>query len=111
MTTWTIAHQAPLFHGISQARILEWIAVSFSRGSSQTRDQTFMSCIAGEPLRSPSKISMERQNIDGDRLRGLTILDFKTYCKATVIMTVKLLVKEWTNISLQQSKESRKRLT
>ena len=33
-------------HGISQARILEWVAVSFSRGSSQTRDQTGVS-IAG----------------------------------------------------------------
>ena len=28
------------FHGIFQARILEWIAISFSRGSSQPRDQT-----------------------------------------------------------------------
>ena len=27
-------------HGISQARILEWVAISFSRGSSQPRDQT-----------------------------------------------------------------------
>ena len=27
-------------HGISQARILEWIAISISRGSSQSRDQT-----------------------------------------------------------------------
>ena len=27
-------------HGILQARILEWIAISFSRGSSQPRDQT-----------------------------------------------------------------------
>ena len=25
-------------HGILQARILEWIAISFSRGSSQSRD-------------------------------------------------------------------------
>ena len=34
-------------HGISQAIILEWIAISFSRGSSQPRDQTQVSCIAG----------------------------------------------------------------
>ena len=34
-------------HGISQARILEWIAISFSRESSQLRDQTCVSCIAG----------------------------------------------------------------
>ena len=33
-------------HGIFQARILEWAAISFSRGSSQTRDQTCISCIA-----------------------------------------------------------------
>ena len=31
--------------GISQARILEWIAISFSRGSSQPRDQTCIFCI------------------------------------------------------------------
>ena len=34
-------------HGILQARILEWVAFPFSRGSSQTRDQTRGSCIAG----------------------------------------------------------------
>ena len=33
-------------HGIFQARILEWAAISFSRGSSQPRDQTQVSCIA-----------------------------------------------------------------
>ena len=31
-------------HGISQARILKWVAISFSRGSSQPRDQTCASC-------------------------------------------------------------------
>ena len=34
-----------LIHGISQARILEWVAISFSRGSSQPRYQTCVSCI------------------------------------------------------------------
>ena len=34
-------------HGILQARILEWVAISFSRGSSQPRDWTRVSCIAG----------------------------------------------------------------
>ena len=33
--------------GIFQMRILEWIAISFSRGSSQPRDQTWIPCIAG----------------------------------------------------------------
>ena len=37
-------------HGIFQARILEWVAISFLRGSSQPRDQTQLSCIAGRLL-------------------------------------------------------------
>ena len=34
-------------HEIFQARILEWVAISFSRGSSQPRDRTQVSCTAG----------------------------------------------------------------
>ena len=34
-------------HGILQARILEWVTISFSRASSQHRDQTRVSCIGG----------------------------------------------------------------
>ena len=33
--------------GIFQARTLEWVAISFSRGSSQPRDWTWVSCTAG----------------------------------------------------------------
>ena len=40
VTPWTVAHQAP-------PRILEWVAISFSRGSSWSRDRTQVSCIAG----------------------------------------------------------------
>ena len=36
-----------IVHGILQARILEWEAFPFSRGSSKARDQTQVSCIAG----------------------------------------------------------------
>ena len=34
-------------HGILQARILEWVAIPFSRGSSQPRDQSWVSRIVG----------------------------------------------------------------
>ena len=34
-------------HEILEARILEWVAIPVSRGSSQPRDQTQVSCIAG----------------------------------------------------------------
>ena len=37
--------------GIFQARILEWVAISSSRGSSQPRDQTQVSCISGRFFR------------------------------------------------------------
>ena len=37
---WTEAHQAPLSMGILQARILEWVAIPFSREFSQSRDHT-----------------------------------------------------------------------
>ena len=35
-------------HGIFQARVLEWVAIFFSRGFSQPRDRTQISYIAGE---------------------------------------------------------------
>ena len=45
---WTVARQAPLSMGILQARILEWVAMPSSRGSSPPRDGTrisYVSCI------------------------------------------------------------------
>ena len=46
-TPWTTAHQAPPSMRIHQARILEWVAMPSSRGSSQPRDGTQVSRIAG----------------------------------------------------------------
>ena len=39
-TPWTVVHQATVdsVHGILQARIVEWVAISFSRGSSRPRE-------------------------------------------------------------------------
>lgn len=55
---------------ISNARILEWITVPFSRGSFQPKDQTCISCTAGrfptaEPLGKPfnTNIVMEQTGI------------------------------------------------
>ena len=50
-------------HGILQARILEWVAICFSRGSSWPRDQTQVSCIAGRfftiwATREPPSLSL-----------------------------------------------------
>ena len=43
----TVVRQAPLSMQILQARILEWVAMPFSGGSSQPRDRTQVSRIAG----------------------------------------------------------------
>ena len=45
-TPWTSLPGSSI-HGILQARILQWLASPFSRGSSQPRDRTQVSCIAG----------------------------------------------------------------
>ena len=47
-TPWTAAHKVPLSSGILQPRILKWVAMHSSSGSSQLRDQTEASHITGE---------------------------------------------------------------
>ena len=47
VTPWTVTCQAPKAVGFFWARILEWVAISSCGGSSQPRDQTQVSCIAG----------------------------------------------------------------
>ena len=59
VTLWIIACQAPLSMGILQARILEWVAMPSSRGTTPPRDQTrvshFLYWQAGLPLPPPGK--------------------------------------------------------
>ena len=46
-------------HWLFQARILEWVAIPFSKGSSQSRDQIWVSCITGRFLATapPSEVA------------------------------------------------------
>ena len=49
MSDCNIVDRRPLHssvHGIFKARILEWVSVSYSRGSSWLKDQTYVSCIS-----------------------------------------------------------------
>ena len=71
-------------HGILQARILEWVAFPFSRGSSQPRDRTGVYCIADgfftnwavrEALRGQSKV--QNQDI---RDQGEGVEDSQVWC-------------------------------
>ena len=56
-------------HGILQARILEWVAIPFSRGSSQPRDQTQVSHVVG--IFSPAEPPGKPKNT---RVGGLSLL-------------------------------------
>ena len=64
-------------HGILQARILEWLAIPFSRGSSQPRDGTLVSCIAGRfftigrtDFEADIKSQLTGKDPDGGKDRG-----------------------------------------
>ena len=48
-----VAHQAPLSMGILQARILEWVAMLSSRGSSQPREALESQVLTDSGLESP----------------------------------------------------------
>ena len=47
VTLWTVAYPGSSIHGIFQARVPEWVGISFSRESSQPRDWTWVSRTAG----------------------------------------------------------------
>ena len=69
----------PTVPGILQARILEWVAVPFSRGSSQPRDQTHVSCITGRFFTSwPTREAPSRWKIITKRLMSVSLsMSFK----------------------------------
>ena len=52
-------------HGILQARILEWVAVPFSRGSSRPRNRSQVSCTADDssPSEPPGKPQRGNQTV------------------------------------------------
>ena len=53
-------------HGILQTRILEWVAISFSRGSSWPRDRTQVSRIAGRHLSWMGMLTKKEQKTWAD---------------------------------------------
>ena len=46
-TSWTVALPGSSVHGILEPRILEWVAIPFSRGFAQPQDWIWVSCVAG----------------------------------------------------------------
>ena len=76
-------------HGISWARILEWVAISFFRGSSRPRVWTCLSCIAGrffttEPL--PKNSTRSSLCIWNEIQNGKTLHDFAPSASPTIFI-------------------------
>ena len=69
-TPWTVAYQAPPSMGFFQARVLEWGAIAFSRGSSWPRDWTQVSRTAGRRFYRLSHECSFVKLIETEKLNG-----------------------------------------
>ena len=79
--------------GISQTRILEWVAISFFRGSSQPRDPTRVSYIAGrffttEPTGKPSVCFVFKKMNENSCSYGANILVTLKHCLYVYILYI-----------------------
>ena len=96
-------------HEISQARILEWVAISFSRGSSWPRDRTCIPCIVRQILYhwATRKANPREEDIKNSGCRPKLnlikyIKKFKIWKKVKGIRYIKVLLKwmiTYSNIS------------
>ena len=71
-------------HGILQARKLEWVAIPFSRGSSQPRDCTRVFLIVGrffvsEPPGKPIKMCSLKKNCNTHRILVYTLMAIRVF--------------------------------
>ena len=87
-------------HGILQARILEWLAIPLSRGSSQTRDRSQVSCIAGRfstvwATRNPSIMITIILNFS---LYGVNLLVHASFAVDSAGLQVTFV--EWMNLCI-----------
>ena len=73
-------------HGIFQARVLEWVAISFSRGSSRPRYQTQISYTSGRrfTIWATREASMLRHRCDSSDNYGGGLVDFKESLRTTL---------------------------
>ena len=83
-------------HGILQARILEWVTISFSRGSSRPRYRTLVSCIGGRRF----NLWATREDHDKPRCilnsRDIALLTKVHLVKAMIFPVVMYGCKSWT---------------
>ena len=80
---WTVACML-LVHGILKARLLQWVAITFSRGSFWPRDRTQVSCNAGRVTWEGQMMALQRHKI------------FESEVKVKLLSCVWLFATPWT---------------
>ena len=91
-------------HGISQARILEWVVIPFFRGSSWSRDRTWVSCIVGRffSVWATREANCQRhlefseycEEAAADRL----VITFPVTVMWSIFLGIQVGVKGWTSL-------------
>ena len=84
-------------HGISQVKILEWAAISFSRGSSQPRDQNHVSCLAGRffATEPPGKLWFEVLDHKNTTLKNIFVRKYHKWLETAKINMRELCFYKW----------------
>ena len=102
-------------HGILQARVLEWGAIAFSRGSSRPRDRNWVSCIGGrhfnlwatreapkKTLRKVPIYHMQTEHLLKEALCSLYIVSLKPVPPLKLILSP---FQKWGNHSYEELKK------
>ena len=84
-----------IVHGILQARILEWVAFSFSRGSSQLRNRTRVSCTATTIFLPTEQSIKNYRSILINTESGHDIISEKTGHKAEYSVVISFFKNAW----------------
>ena len=87
-------------HGMLQARILEWDAIAFSRGSSQPRDQTQVSLTAGTFF----TVWATREVMEYWEWSQIVLISRKVKIKVEIKESMKYMLSEWSIYSRQNDR-------
>ena len=79
-------------HGISQAKILEWVAIPFSRGPSQPKDQTLISCLGRQILYHWATLEAHTLSFTFAFLMFQVIHDCKLHESSNIVEKTKILL-------------------
>ena len=90
-------------HGILQPRMLEWVAISFSPGSSQPSDWTHLPCLAvGDslPLTTRETLSnLSKKNLIYLKIYQVQILLLILFCLFLVLLSIRTDLSKWVPLN------------